>query len=305
MKIAKAFYTADELSSTEYHEDKTYISSSVVKDALSDISYYHKKHVTRELVGKEKSDALDKGTYLHTAILEPEKLDLECAVYTGKTRKGAEWDGFKTLHSGKTIITHEAKESVQIAIDAARDNELIMQLVQSGWHEFSAFHTAFKMGFKVKARADVIGHGFIMDLKSTSANCLDSYALMNAIEDFGYDLSAAFYLDIFYDLLLTCPTAPEIKPPTDWYWGFASTKYGNSKLVKASEEMLRVGRMKYMTALSNIFEAKKNKWVLPPTMEELGPLSWVRDLWLKGQDRQKTSYKPAPSLRRAKEGELL
>ncbi len=66
------------------------------------------------------TDAKKTGRASHLAVLEPEKFKGQCAVWTGKTRRGKKWDAFKLKHATSELLTQkEYAECVELA-EAAR-----------------------------------------------------------------------------------------------------------------------------------------------------------------------------------------
>ena len=91
-----------DLPSDEYHGTPDTWSSSNLKTANEDMETFIKKYVTKE-IPREHINAFDIGTYFHTSILEPHKLDEECAVW-GNQRRGKEWEEFQEKNKHKAII---------------------------------------------------------------------------------------------------------------------------------------------------------------------------------------------------------
>src|SRR5690242_15396494 len=57
------------------------------------------------------------GRAIHTAILEPAKLQEEYAVFDGDRRAGKAWDAFFEEHGDKTILKRSEWEVVQTIAD--------------------------------------------------------------------------------------------------------------------------------------------------------------------------------------------
>lgn len=278
-----------DLSNAEYHGALGSYSSSQIKDALEDIEYFHKKHILKEIV-REESPAFDLGTYFHTAILEPEKLAQECAVFSG-VRRGKAWEDFKEANKGKAIITETEFSQAQGIIEAVKNSKIAMNRInrgiaeysgflevkisgsdiyagdlilgQDGWEETLQKPSKNSLALLLKVRADCLGEDFVLDLKSTTGNCRNEWLIKNTITRYHYDLSAALYLDVFSVL--------KEKPLKDFIWVFASKDFLISKSYLASQENLRVGRAKYKKALLRIAEGIKNNWEFPDTLTIIGP----------------------------------
>ena len=133
------------------------------------------------------------------------------------------------------------------------------------------------MGFPVKARADILNPelGFVADLKSTSADAQDADAIKGQISQWGYDLSAAFYLDIFNTVYKILGLDYRLDK---WFWAFCSSTKQNSKVYQATDEMLRVGRAKYQAGLRAMFKANARGWNIPNEIEYISPIYWDKEL---------------------------
>lgn len=283
---------SDELTNRQYHEVQGWYSSSQFKEALNDIQTFHKLYITGEIektVSPQTQAAFDVGTYYHTAVLEPENLAKECAVWDG-IRKGKLYEEFLEKNKGKVVITAKDFEKANALITATKKDAATVGLIDEGNPELSAFS---KIGsLKVKVRADFINmeKGYIVDLKSTTGNVRDKRSILNKIDSLDYDLSAALYIDTFNAAL-------KRKAIKDFYWSFASKDQVSCQVYRATPEMLEIGRRKYRKALEEIAKAKANKWVFKSEVLDLDPLPWTKELWLenkKEEEKGKKTHKPQP-----------
>ncbi len=274
MKLLKS----SELTNEQYHGDTEHYSSSQLKLAVADIEAFHKQYVLGERERKG-NPAFALGTYYHTAILEPELLDKECAVFTGKMRRGKEWEAFKVKNEGKAIITNSDYDKAQTLINSTKNNEIVNWLLSEGEAELSCFSSL--CGVDIKVRADWIDkdRGFIMDLKSTTGNTKDEHQVQGKVSGLDYDLSAALYMDAFNAAM----GSEVIK---DFYWVFATKEleYSNCTVYRASKQSLAVGRAKYQKAIALIKKWKRKDWLFVDTMHELDAPQWEKDLWLQKKE---------------------
>ena len=279
----------EDLSSSDYHGNKNTYSSSQLKDILEDPEYFHKKYILGQ-IERLSIPAFDVGTYFHTAILEPEKLNLECAVYKG-IRRGSAWDKFQEDNKGKAIITESEFGQADALIKAVQNSPIAMNRLKRGRPEVSAFVELLvadgqiysplrgksisrggwikskvpKRGTKlmIKVRADLLGDNFILDLKSTSGNTKSASYIKTKISNYSYDLSASLYLDMFsiaLDRLMT-----------DFIWTFASKDYYNCKNYMASNDNILVGRQKWIKAIVALAECIESDWQFEDSMAILEP----------------------------------
>jgi hypothetical protein len=305
MKAYK-LYTANELSNADYHGGEG-ISSSKLKDALEDIELYYKKYITKE-IPREHFTAFDVGTYFHTAILEPHKLQEDVAVYPGLVRRGKEYDTFCEVNQGKAIILGRDVEQLQPCIDAVNNSPIATKILKSGKPEVSGMIEVFIQNgaiyldggekllgvngwqacdkvnltnafiLKIKVRADCISisEKTILDLKSTTGSLNNINDLAKKVGNYYYDLSAALYVDVFSVL---CGFE---KFNFVWTWG--SKDIGTCKNTRASFETLQVGRAKYKAALLNIAHYAQRGWKFPDTMEVIDLPIWDKKQWLLEND---------------------
>lgn len=292
----------DELPNEAYHGLVGVFSSSQLKDVLKDEDIFLAKYIHKTLENSSDSDALGVGTYFHTMLLEPQKVDKEIAIFPGKVRHGKAWDEFKNSNPGKTIVTTSGKETGDKLVEAVKNSKTALEylvgrpeislitevevlgdvvfsrkyakkLGKDGWEDIST--KSFPRGITValKVRADVLGDKFISDLKSTSSPANSKLAISTAISTYSYDLSSALYLDLFG---LVVPNLRE------FVWIFASKLDGLSTSWSAGQDILRIGRAKWCDAVKKIATLKKNNWASAMSQDQLHvaePLDWENHAW--------------------------
>ena len=291
-----------DMTSEEYHGSPGY-SSSQLKDLLDDPEYFYKKYIAKT-EEKISIPAFDIGTYFHTAILEPDKLTVDCAVYKG-IRRGKEWEAFKAANVGKTIVTETEMTQAESLAEAVRNSPVAMSRIELTRPEVSAYveltvgggevyesstgSILGKYGWEkakripeknvekilVKVRADALSDAFILDLKSTSGNAKSLFTMRKKISEYNYDLSAALYLDIF--------TIVTGVVKSEFVWTFASKDYFNSKSYIASDLYIQVGRAKWRKAIIELSHCLRSNWVFEDSMGILEPNLWETEI-LKPKD---------------------
>lgn len=275
---------------------------------IEDPEVFYKKYVTKE-IGRESLPAFDVGTYFHTAVLEPEKLEEECAVFGGGIRRGKEWDDFKSNAGSRAIITKSEKETADKLIAAIKGSPICMGFLDSSKPEVSAFIEIYVLGEDVyaikdevvhvlvsvgwvpaldvepesitefgtkiilKTRADALGMGtgVISDLKSTTGNCKNAYEMQGKVNSYQYDLSAALYLDVF--------SMASNEDYHTFVWLFASKDMGNARAYRATDKNIMVGRAKWKKAILDLAFYLNNNWTFTDSLGEIGPsvysLEWL------------------------------
>lgn len=276
-----------DMSSQEYHGTEGTYSSSQLKDLLEDEEIFIKKYIEKT-IEREEIPAFSVGNYFHTGILEPEKLDVDCVVFPGAKRFGKAWDTFKAAHSGKTIVSPKQVDDAKRLISCVQDSPVAMGYLQDGKPEVSLFvkivvykgdiyapkYNAlmtrdgwkfFEKGFVpfgpnakpkpqefvIKVRADWLGDGFILDLKSTTGNARSAQQMHQKIKYYDYDLSAALYLDLFHLI------RRDVKK---FVWVFASKDCNNTRTYPMTENYRLIGRKKWTDAIKTLADCKRRNW---------------------------------------------
>jgi PDDEXK-like domain of unknown function (DUF3799) len=280
-----------DMPSNDYHGMKNSYSSTQLKDALEDPEYFYRKHVVKE-IAREESPAFDVGSYFHCAVLEPEKLGDETAVFEG-IRRGEKWEKFKEDNKGKAIITKGEFEQAKGLVEAVKSSPVAMGRISRGKPEVSAFieikidgseifgpsgrvltrsgwatvkgskPSKSSVSMIIKTRADLLGDDYILDLKSTTGNAKSEFAMRQKVSNYNYDLSAALYLDVF--------TEAADRHYSEFIWTFASKDNFTSKSYRASTENIMVGRAKYKKALLNIADGIQSGWTFTDSLGILKP----------------------------------
>lgn len=276
------------LSSDEYHKqlpwEDHYFSSSQWKRMLEDPEIFYRMYIGQSTEKEDSKPAFDIGTYYHTAILEPQDLLNQCAVWKGGKRQGKLWEAFQQMHKGKAIITLTEKISADRIIEATLNSKIAMGLVDDPEAEVElSIFTTFN-GVKCKIRTDVIRLGkhysYILDLKSTQGNVRDREKIRKTIEGSGYDLSAAYYIDIANQVIKELRL--NVAPVTDFYWTFASKDKGICQTYKATKKQIEVGRAKYTAGMEIFNKHAEDNWenIFKEELLSVEPSSWEVHDWL-------------------------
>lgn len=285
------------LPSEQYHSGAEGYSSSQVKEANGDIEIFYDKYIAKTVEREEKA-VFDTGTAFHTAVLEPDQYSKEVICYKG-TRRGTAWEAFKKHNPKKIIISPSQQDQVDRLVAGVNESPIAIHKLSPCKVEVSAFvkiyvsgsdvyHIAsssilgkygwekIKKGQKVpavgisiwiKARADGVTirykKNYCIDLKSMSGNVKSKHDIKSKVSDLNYDLSAAFYLDIF--------SAVTREPYFDFFWIFASKDLGKSKTYVASTDNILIGRAKWKKGILAIAHGLKTEWAFDDFVEVLEP----------------------------------
>ena len=252
----------EDLSNEDYHAEKEHLSSSNLKMLLKDTQKFYKEKILGE---KEplKGAFLDEGNYAHTLILEPHMVDKEYEFFPGNRKAGKDWKTFEKKHeeSKKIILSEPQKLRVERWVEAYKKRPEAVDLVKGAKSEFSLFSEM--LGVPLKVRADIINveKGFIADVKTTASDPdLDTFRF--TVEQYGYDLSAALYVDMF---------SRRYERDFDFYFIVLGKRTMTCEVYKASDLMLGKGRKKVMNAIKVFKGCKESgKWEEP---KEIKPIT--------------------------------
>lgn len=166
----------------------------------------------KTLLGKRPpssdTDALSFGRLVHTVILEPNKLDAYAVLdpdIIGVKADGTKADNptatkawkdavFKAKRDGLTIVAPATLAKAEAMAEAVRNHPEAGRLLAAATdHEISAY-AEHPSGALVRARFDLIGPGYIADIKTTRDADPDNFG--RSMHAFGYHISAANYLDV-------------------------------------------------------------------------------------------------------------
>jgi hypothetical protein len=153
---------------------------------------------------KEETDALRIGRFVDAAVLGKAgslSLNDHFSVYTGAVRRGKEWESFKEIHAGKTILNESESERAVIAAAAValhQDAQLIFTVCARQVAVVAELPSIGRVKGLIdllpdKTRCDPLLLAYIFDLKTSSDASPEGFA--RSCYDFGYDIQAALYMD--------------------------------------------------------------------------------------------------------------
>lgn len=283
-----------DLTNDEYHEQQDiadhYFSSSQLKDMLGDPETFHQKYVLRDCE-KYSSAAMDIGTCYHTEIMEPHLAADEYTVWTGG-RKGTKlYKAFeieaREKNPNRIILSAADKIKLDRLIHVTDNSPMAQGKLKHPDAEFEVSFLITMFGVQMKVRTDILQLGkdysCISDPKSTTGNVKDKMKMRRKVADSNYDLSAAMYIIVVNECIrqFDLPFAPI----QDFFWIFASKDAtGNCKVWRASEDQLKVGTGKFMTAVTDLKKYIDCDWSFEDSIEDLEPMSWDKTEWIKEED---------------------
>jgi exodeoxyribonuclease VIII len=233
----------------DYHGDRKYLSSSVLKTVLKSLNDYKKYYIDGEVKTFNNRDALNEGTLAHAYILEPHLVETDFSFFPGFRKAGKEFEEFLSKMSPedakKPVISMPQKVRTKNLIDIYKLHPVAPKLIAGGEAEQTICGTLH--GVPIKTRYDYINvdKGYIVDVKTTGySGEIDSFK--QTIKDLNYELSAALYCQIaeqFYG------------KPFDFYFVVLSKKELQTHVYKMSEETMNRGKRMVLEACNKYKKA--------------------------------------------------
>lgn len=176
---------------------QTYLNWEVMSQSTLKAGMNSMSHLKAALAGertKVVTDAMQLGTALHCAFLEPELMPDKVVRWDGGTRRGEKWNGFCDEHEGKVILTPIMYEKLVGMVRSLRKHPEIKRwanVIETT--ELSAVGEV--NGLLMKGRADALTPDPLFDLKKTTST--DPRAITNTVLSFGYHIQGAVYRQLF------------------------------------------------------------------------------------------------------------
>jgi hypothetical protein len=178
----------------DIYRDKEGISASDIKYILPPKTPAHYYAYITDQIKREETRALVIGTLCHLAVLEPDKLDKAFALRPEgldlRTKDGKAWK-----ESVGDLPILDASEATMLAgmTASVAKHPAASALLANSKKEVSLFST-HRNGLKLKGRIDVLGNGFIADVKTAEAGDTQNFA--SAIFRYNYHVQAAMYCQL-------------------------------------------------------------------------------------------------------------
>ena len=143
---------------------------------------------------QEPSKAMQMGTAIHTAVLEPHLYSQVVAVVPpdidGRTKEGKAW---KEMHKSRIHLTHAEDIDVQGVANSVRRHPFWEITHLNNQREASVFAQAEETGIALKARPDMwVEDHTLVDVKTTDDATPEGFS--RTVTSFGYHIQAAHYL---------------------------------------------------------------------------------------------------------------
>jgi hypothetical protein len=248
------------LSNADYHA-RPEVGSSQLKQLLRSPLHYWQANLAPDRAPNNPSPAMQFGTLVHAAILEPDTLSQVAVVIPRDApakRSAADkqwWADFEREAAGRLSFDEERYAQALAIATMIRRDSTCAQLLANCVMEGSGFWAEGSEGVPCKFRPDAIkpDGSIIIDVKTTADASADSFS--KSIANFGYHISAAHYMDGAHAVLGALPhsflfLAIETEPP----FAFA--------IWRANADLLAKGRHDRARALRRYVESMEaGEWV--------------------------------------------
>lgn len=244
-----------DIPASEYHADKEIVGHSALVQILRSPEHF-KNYITPG--GFKETPTLRFGTALHCAVLEPERFSqeyIESQKFDRRTKEGkAQAEAFESSCAGKLPIEVDDMQTIKAIIKKIEAHTQANGLRLRSVTEKSYFWVDEDTGIMCRIRCDMVAVDedgrliAIIDLKTTADASQEAFR--RSMDDYGYDLQAAFYVDavkvavgreIPFYLLAVESGAPH---------GVA--------LYRVGPKTIEVGRVKYRMGLQLLEWCRKN-----------------------------------------------
>lgn len=153
------------------------------------------------------SDAMRFGRMLHCLALEPEKFWDQYAVspkFDGRTKAGKEGKAkFESENEGKVVVKNDDYSKAKRMVEAIMAHPEARKYFEDSWRELVAVAYHQESDQWIKCKMDIMGPGFLADVKSTQDASLHGFK--KSVANFNYYTQAAFYLMICRELIPDFP----------------------------------------------------------------------------------------------------
>jgi len=229
----------------------------------------------------ESSDAMDLGTALHCAVLEPDAFARRYVVapkVDRRTKEGkATWESFVAGLGDKKILEADDAEACKAMSDAIRCHDRAATLLDvPGESEVCVVWDDAETGIRCKARIDRYAAGKIgVDVKTTRNASPGAFS--KSVFDFGYHRQVAWYADGFYAVTGKPTTFVIVAVENESPWGVC--------VYRLEDEAVEFGRDDNRRWLRQYAEAVKSGVFAgyPSEVVALGLPVWAHNKYQRGE----------------------
>lgn len=234
-----------------YHAQKEYIGSSTLVEMVKSPKHFHAAWTGPSV---EPTDAMVRGTLIHSLLLEQ---DVVKYVKRPVNEKGdlirsnaKEYQEFLKANPGKIAVRPDDFDNMYEMLGAFVENKRAMSMIAHTKIEHSVYAICKETSLKIKARPDVWGAGYLVDLKSTS----NMARFEKQIFELNYDVRLAQYVET-----IKAATGEIIEDV--YFIAYESSKPYGSKIFRLRKDDLKIAIEKYYELLNQVSVCvKDNHW---------------------------------------------
>lgn len=171
--------------------------AGVSKSGLDKIRSSPLDFAASRILPRTSSKAMDLGTCIHAALLEPDVLPSLYVEWKREHKRGGAWEDFKAEHEGKIILTTEEVFTLRSVERIVRLHPTAGPLLdpEFGPVEISCYWIDEEFDVLCKCRPDKLNTTFrlVVDVKRTKDARISEF--MKSVHNFRYHVQAAWYLD--------------------------------------------------------------------------------------------------------------
>lgn len=252
-----------DLSNEAYHA-----SSAISKSGLDLIARSPAHYAYRS--PSAPSRAMEIGTAIHTALLEPDRYASEYVTVDCEDRRASAYKEAVKVHGSERVLTRAESDKIGGMSASVQGNPHAQALLK---HDFAATEVSIltvdpETGVNVKCRFDLLAGNKALDLKKTQDARPDAFA--KSVANYRYMVQAAFYTDVY-----RWETGMELKA-----FGFLVVEEEMphaSAIYVLDDDAIQYGRKLYRRDLNRYAEClNANEWPsVDQTPQILSLPSWV------------------------------
>lgn len=187
-------YTEKELISKM--DDDSFYYGELGRNALSSSSIKYlldsPKSYARSLNFKSDNPAFKAGRLIHLAALEPDKVDNLIHIVEVQSTRTKKYEAkVQEVGGSEFVYTRKEYDQAMYTVDALLQNDLWQRMTRTAKFEIPAI--GMLHGYPFRAKADILGDGFLGDLKTTS----DVKAFPYSAKKYSYDVQLYIYCELF------------------------------------------------------------------------------------------------------------
>jgi len=181
------------MNNADYHSDPA-VSASHLHSIAKSPAHYYSRYLAPVKPPSIQTTAMQFGSLVHTAILEPDELAARYGVCPPRNTKAGKEAAEQMKADGIEAITQSDWDTAAAMSDAVYAHPAASELLQQGAPEQSFWWDDNETGLRCKCRPDWLRpDGVVVDLKTTQDASPKGFA--KSIANFRYHVQAAHYLN--------------------------------------------------------------------------------------------------------------